>query len=95
MDQESRNDGGDSNLPQSVVMPSEQSVTYIDFGLNSVAAFWDRLIVPGVRTFVQEPSARSAFDASLSLWHLHDWVWRERHPDEGNDGPRLNAYRSG
>jgi hypothetical protein len=94
MDQESRNDGGDSNLPQSVVMPSEQSVTYIDFGLNSVAAFWDRLIVPGVRTFVQEPSARSAFDASLSLWHLHDWVWRERHPDEGNDGPRLNAYRT-
>lgn len=45
-------------------MPSEQGVTYIDFGLNSVAAFWDRLIVPDVRTFVQEPSARSAFDAS-------------------------------
>jgi len=36
-------------------MPSEQGVTYIDFGLNSVAELWDRLIVPGVRTFVQEP----------------------------------------
>jgi hypothetical protein len=72
-----------------------QSVTYIDFGLNSVAEFWDRLVVPGVRTFVREPSARTAFDASLSLWHLHDWVWHERHPGEDNRGSRFNAYRSG
>ena len=49
-----------------------QSVTYIDFGLNSVAEFWDRLVVPGVRTFVREPSARTAFDASLSLSSIAD-----------------------
>jgi hypothetical protein len=74
-------------------MPSDQGVTYIDFGLNSVAEYWDRLIVPSVRTFLQEPSARAAFDASLSLWHLHDWGWHERHSGEDNHGSRFDAYR--
>ena len=74
-------------------MPSDQGITYIDFGLNSVAEYWDRLIVPSVRTFVQGPSARAAFDASLALWHLHDWVWHERHPGEDNRGARFDAYR--
>jgi hypothetical protein len=75
-------------------MPSDKGVKYIDFGLNSIAEFWDRLIVPAVRTFVQEPSARTAFDASLCLWHLHDWVWHERHPGEDSDSPRFNAYQT-
>ena len=94
MDDRSRYDGDDLNLPQSDVMSSEHGVTYIDFGLNSVAEFWDRLIVPDVRTFIQEPSARAAFEVALSLWHLHDWVWHERHPDEENHGSRFNAYRT-
>jgi len=94
MDQASRSDGDNVNLAQSVIMSPGQGVTYIDFGLNSVAELWDRLIVPGVRAFVQEPSARSAFEAALSLWHLHDWVWHERHPDEDNHGSRSNAYRT-
>jgi hypothetical protein len=69
------------------------SVTYVDIGLNSIDEYWNELVVPSVGEFNAEPSARSAFRAALSVWHLHDWVWHERNPDQISGGPQFDAYR--
>jgi hypothetical protein len=69
------------------------SVTYIDIGLNSIDEYWNELVVPSVREFNANPSARSAFQASHSLWHLHDWVWHDRNPDQDSSGAEFTAYR--
>ena len=71
------------------------SVTYIDIGLNSIDEYWNELIVPRVQEFNAKPSARSAFQAAHSVWHLHDWVWHERNPNQNSSGAEFTAYRDG
>jgi hypothetical protein len=74
-------------------MSSNRVVTYIDFGLNSVAEYWSQLVVPTVRAFRTAPSAATAFSAAQSVWHLNDWVWHERNPGEDSRSPAFDAYR--
>lgn len=73
---------------------SNKVVTYIDMNLNSVAEYWAELVVPALNDYRASPSARFAFQASHSVWHLHDWVWHERNPGENSHGSGWKAYRS-
>jgi hypothetical protein len=76
-------------------MSSNRVVTYIDFNLNSVEEYWGRLVVSDVQAFRREPSPSSVVHASLSVWHLHDWVWHERNPGQDSRGAAFDAYRNG
>jgi hypothetical protein len=77
--------GGKNSMP---------SVTYIDIGLSSLDEYWNELVVPSVQEFNAKPSARSAFRAAHSVWHLHDWVWHELNPDQDSRDPKFYAYRN-
>jgi hypothetical protein len=74
-------------------MPSNRVVTYVDLGLNTVEEYWDAVIVPNVKAFHTEHSRPSLFNASQSVWHMHDWVWHDRNPGENSRGPKFEAYR--
>lgn len=76
-------------------MPSNRGVKYIDFGLNSLDKYWGKLVVPNVQAFRATPSSVSVFNAALSLWQLHDWVWHDRNPGQNSGGPTFNVYRNG
>jgi hypothetical protein len=71
-----------------------KTVKCIDIGLNSVDEYWNEIVVPSVQAFRASPSPRSVFHAALSLWHLHDWVWHERHPGRGH-GRSFKKFRKG
>lgn len=55
-------------------MASNRVVTYMDIGMNSVEDYWAKIFVPNVKAFRSAASPSSVFHASLSVWHLHDWV---------------------
>jgi hypothetical protein len=73
---------------------SNQVVTYIDMGLNSVDEYWQNIVVPGVQKFRDAATPSSVFHAAHSVWHLHDWVWHERNPGQNSRGATFDAYRS-
>jgi hypothetical protein len=55
-------------------MPVHSIVTNDDFGLSRARDYWERVASPNVDAFNCEPSARTAFNAATTLWHLHEWV---------------------
>jgi len=71
------------------------TVTYIDFGLTSVEDYWDKLVVPAVKEFQNKPSPMSVFNAALSVWHLHEWVWHDRNPNQTTKrNPAFNDHKN-
>ena len=50
--------------------------------------------MPSVEAFRSVASTSSVFQAALSVWHLHDWVWHERNPGRDSRGSAFNVYRS-
>ncbi len=74
-------------------MPSNRTVTYIDIGLNSVSEYWLQTVVPNVKEFRSAPAPRTVINAALSVWHLHDFVWHERYPDQNSRGAKFDAFR--
>jgi hypothetical protein len=48
--------------------------------LNSVEDYWREILVPSATDLATNPSPRTVFNAALAAWHLHEWVWHERHP---------------
>jgi hypothetical protein len=66
----------------------------MDLGLNSVEEYWNEVIVPNVKAFHTEHSRPSLFNASQSVWHIHDWVWHDRNPEmDPRYNPAFKAYR--
>jgi hypothetical protein len=75
-------------------MTSNRVVTYIDMRLNSVDEYWSGIVVPSVQGFRSTPSPGTVFNAALSVWHLHDWVWHERNPGQDSHGSAFITYRN-
>jgi hypothetical protein len=66
-------------------------VKYVNIGLGSLADYWQEIVNPSVKEFYAAPSSRSAFQAALAVWHLHDWVWYERYPGQSASGAAYDA----
>lgn len=44
------------------------------FGIFSAYQFWDEVVRPTWIVFNQHPAPKEAFNVTLGLWHLLDWV---------------------
>lgn len=87
-------DAGVDRGQGSLMSKSNRVVTYIDMGLNSVAEYWDELIVPSVKKFQTKPSPRALFHAASAVWHLHDWVWHDQNRGQDSHSPAFKSYRA-
>jgi hypothetical protein len=76
-------------------MASNAEVTYVDIALNSVPEYWSQLVAPDVAELLRSPSPRGVFQAALSVWHLHDWVWHDRNPGKNSRGTEFEIFRNG
>jgi len=84
----------DDPPPVGPVVSSNRVVTYVDLRVYTVAQYWAELLIPNVKAFLRDPSSLTVFNAALSTWHLVDWVWHERNPDEDTQrNGRFNDYR--
>lgn len=72
-------------------MKSNRTVQYIDFGIISARQFWNGNVLPAFERFQAQPGPESAIDASVSAWHVHEWLWHEQHP--GTDTRQNASYR--
>lgn len=73
-------------------MASNKAVQYVDFGITSARQFWDENVVPVSERFKAQPNRANAIDASVSAWHVHEWIWHEHHP--GTDTRQNIDYRN-
>ena len=73
---------------------SNRTVTYVDFELDTPAAYWADLVVPNLREYKAAPSRRLAMQAATYSWHLHEWVWHEQHPGEDTRGGDYITFRN-
>lgn len=67
------------------------TVRYVEIGLGSVEDYWREIVTPAVRDCRGVASTRSAFQAAHAVWHLHDWVWHERNPNQDASGTAFDA----
>ena len=75
-------------------MAPNRTVKYVDFGIASAKQFWDESVIPAYEKFKTQPNPSNAFGASFHAWHVHEWIWHERHPGEDTSGNRdYEAFR--
>ena len=60
----------------------EKTVQYVDFGFTSSRQFWAEIVVPAYEKFKVEADRANAIYASVTSWHVHEWIWHEQHPGE-------------
>jgi hypothetical protein len=63
-------------------MASNRTVEYIDFGYDSAGQFWSEVVLSAYERFRSTPNRQHAIEASVPAWHVHEWIWHERHPGE-------------
>ena len=73
-------------------MATNITVQYIDFGITSARDFWGEIAAPAYERFKGNYGRAAAIEASLSMWHVHEWIWHEGHP--GEDTRRNQDYLS-
>jgi hypothetical protein len=61
---------------------------YIDLGLTSAEEFWTQVVLPDFDEYMKSQSARHAFHAAASAWHLHEWIF-----DEQPKNTKLGEFR--
>jgi hypothetical protein len=59
-----------------------KTVQYVDFGFTSAREYWDEVALPAYEFFRANPGRGNAIIASFPAWHIHDWIWHEKHPGE-------------
>jgi hypothetical protein len=75
-------------------LPFAPSVTAVDFGFTSARQFWDEVVVRAHSRFLGHPSRQHAIEAAWAAWHVHDWVWRDRHAGT-KPADKYTAFRDG
>jgi hypothetical protein len=64
------------------------SLIYVDIGIVSGKDYWDKLVVPSVEEFQTHRSVHTGMAAASSLWHVHEWIWYDQHPDINSWGSK-------
>jgi hypothetical protein len=64
--------------------------TQVDIGIRTSYDFFFEVAWPNYHNFVTAPSIATAVNASMALWHMRDWRFRERQPDGSH--PELTRY---
>jgi hypothetical protein len=67
--------------------------TIVDIGIATSYDFFFEVAWPNYHNFAIAPSIVTAINASLALWHVRDWRFRERHPDGSRN--ELNSFTEG
>src|ERR1700730_6553646 len=55
-------------------------LVYIDIGLSDAKDYWNKIVIPASDEFQRHPSARTGMASESSIWHIHEWVWYDKHP---------------
>lgn len=70
-------------------------VCYLVSDYTTAHQMWKEVGFPAYQRFVAAPSWPTAMDAAVHAWHIHEWVWHERHPntDTKND-PEYTKFKN-
>jgi hypothetical protein len=63
-----------------------RSVRYVEFGMSSARQYWVDVGLPAYECFLASPTPAAAITASWPAWHVHEWLWHERHPGVDHHG---------
>lgn len=71
------------------------SVTHVDFGFTSATEFWHEVVLRARSRFLGHESRQHAVEAASAAWHLHEWVWHDKHLGGRASGADYMAFRDG
>jgi hypothetical protein len=88
--------------PGEVIMPKPSlgkkppaAVAQVDFGFTSATEFWDEIVIRAHTRFLGHESRQHAVEAAWAIWHLHEWLWHDKHPGGRTSGADYMAFRDG
>jgi len=64
----------------------------IDIGISDAKDYWNKIVIPALDEFQRRPSAQTGMASASSLWHIHEWVWYDKHPKVNTWGSK--AYKA-
>ena len=67
-------------------------VRYVDLGFASARQLWVEVGLLAYERFIDAPSGRTAIEAAVQAWHVHEWLWHEDQRGSQKLGT-LSAYR--
>ena len=61
---------------------ARDKLIFVDVGISDAREWWNRIVVPSVESFQEKPSIQTGMASASSLWHTHEWIWYDQHPNE-------------
>lgn len=68
-----------------------RSLVYVDIGIPDAKGFWHSVVTPNMEEFRLLPSTRAGIALAWSLWHIHEWIWYDSHPNENTRNSKRYA----
>jgi hypothetical protein len=63
-----------------------RSLVHVEIGIPDANGFWRLVVAPNMEEFRSRPSTHVGIALAWSLWHIHEWIWYDSHPDEDTRG---------
>ena len=63
------------------VTKQKNALVYIDVGISDAKDYWNNVVIPWTEEFQTHPSTHTGMALASSLWHIHEWIWYDKHPN--------------